>query len=759
MKRRYFLQGAGGALGAIALSQWDLARQGDRLNRVLAQPTSRKLALLVGINRYPLGIAPLRGCVTDMEMQRELLVHRFGFNPQDILTLSDENASRANLLDAFESHLIDQAQPGDVVVFHFSGHGALVRDPDPIPLPRDPRYQGVQGYNGTMVPYDGRLGSNPNLVNDIMGKTLFLLMSALKTDQVTVMLDSCHSGGGTRGDLRFRAIETRFGDGYPDPSEQELMTQETWMSRLDLSAAELKQQRSQGIAKGVAVGSAQANQLAADASFGRGAGRFFAGAFTYGVTRYLWQQPGNLPLQRVFVDLSRSARDVANSSGIQQAPVFAVAPGSDHDQKPLYFLTPQTPPAEAVVLGEENGEISFWLGGVSSQSLEAFEEGTVFAAIDAQGQELAQIEQTRREGLRGYGIVQGEARSLPQAGRLLRERVRGVPPELSLRLGLDSSLEDDLNEMRSLLGQIRQVDPVPLDGGETPHFLIGRMTRTAQALAVEHGSRDISQLGSIGLFTRGLVPIPQSFGQPNESIAAAANRLVPRFQLLLAGQILGSVLNSDTSNLNLEVQVEVAQNNQTLARSGTRSSRDVVVQQRDHDLNRLPSGSEVLIEVTNHEDRDLYVSLLAIGSSGRITVLYPNDWDAPEQAARLASGQSLIAPEHEGGRNPQRNYCTNPSGDFHLCLTGRGYVEILTIASTRPLRDALRAIARIAGETGLPSRSPLALRDEDSLNVVKALLTDMNRYSRGDIEVRTARNAVNVNQMAALSTMIEIVDP
>lgn len=759
MKRRYFLQGAGGALGAIALSRWDIARQGDRLGHLLAQPTPRKLALLVGINRYPLGISPLRGCVTDVEMQRELLVHRFGFNPQDILTLTDENATRENLLTAFESHLIDQAQPGDIVVFHFSGHGALVRDPDPIPLAPDPRYQNVQGYNGTMVPYDGRLDLQATEVNDIMGKTLFLLMSALKTDQVTVMLDSCHSGGGTRGDIRFRALESRFGEGYPDPSEQELMTQETWMSRLDLSPAELKRRRTQGIAKGVAVGSAQANQLAADASFGRGAGRFFAGAFTYGVTRYLWQQPGSLPLQRVFVDLSRSARDVANSSGIQQAPVFSVAPGSDHDQQPLYFLTPPTPPAEAVVLGEENGEISFWLGGVSSQSLEAFEEGAVFAAIDAQGQELAQIEQTRREGLRGYGVVQGEARSLPQRGLLLRERVRGVPPNLSLRLGLDPSLEDDLDEMRSLLQQIRQVDPVPLDSGETPHFLIGRMTRIAQAAAFEQGSRDIAALASIGLFTRGLIPIPQSFGQPNESIAAAANRLVPRFQLLLAGQILGSVLNSDTSNLNLEVELEVAQSNQTLARGGTRGSRDLVVQQREHNLNSLPSGSEVLIQVTNREDRDLYVSLLAIGSSGRITVLYPNDWDAPEEAARLASGQSLTAPEHEGNRNPQRDYCRNPSDDFHLCLTGRGYVEILTIASTRPLREALRAIARIASDTGIARRAPLSLGDEDSLDVVETLLGDIDRHTRGDIEVRTTRNAVDVNQMAALSTMIEIVDP
>ena len=284
------------------------------------------------------------------------------------------------------------------------------------------------------------------------------------------------------------------------------------------------------------------------------------------------------------------------------------------------------------------------------------------------------------------------------------------------------------------------------------------MTRTAQSVAFENQLQDISQLGSIGLFTRGLMPIPQSFGHPNESIAGAVNRLVPRFQLLLAGQILGSVLNSDTSNLNLDVQIEVAQSNQTLARGGTRGSRDLVIQHQDHDLNSLPSGSEVLIHVTNHEDRDLYISLLAIGSSGRITVLYPNDWNSPEEASRLASGESLTAPEHERPRNPQQDYCRNPSNDFHLCLTGRGYVEILTIASTRPLRDVLRGIQRIAEETNVPSRAPISLRDEDSLDVAENLLRDIDRQTRGDIQVRTARNAINVDQMAALSTMIQIVE-
>lgn len=246
LKRRRFLQAAGSTLAALGLSQMEVRMQGDRYARALAQNTPRKLALLVGINQYAGGVTPLRGCLTDVRMQRELLVHRFGFNPANILILENQAATHQNLLDAFESHLIDQAQPGDVVVFHFSGHGSLVRDPDPIPA----QFAALQGYNGTMMPYDARLGISGNQVNDIMGKTLFLLMANLKTDQVTVMLDSCHSGGGTRGDLVIRSVEGRVGAAEAMPSDLELAAQERWLARLGWSAAELKTQRSRGIARG-----------------------------------------------------------------------------------------------------------------------------------------------------------------------------------------------------------------------------------------------------------------------------------------------------------------------------------------------------------------------------------------------------------------------------------------------------------------------------------------------------------------------------
>ena len=140
IKRRQFLQFAGGTLAGLGLSQLDFFTQAENKHRLLAQPTGRKLALLVGINEYQSGISSLRGCLTDMEMQYELLTNRYGFNPANILLVTDKTAqkpTRDNILAAFEEHLIKQAKPGDVVIFHYSGHGSLLIDPNPLNLSSD----------------------------------------------------------------------------------------------------------------------------------------------------------------------------------------------------------------------------------------------------------------------------------------------------------------------------------------------------------------------------------------------------------------------------------------------------------------------------------------------------------------------------------------------------------------------------------------------------------------------------------------------
>jgi Caspase domain len=159
MKRRQLLQSLGLTLATLGISQLELQRRTLQYGRVLAQDSRRKRALLVGISDYPGRDARdlktqglwyrLPGAVTDVELQRELLIHRFGFHTDDILVLKDKAATRDGILTAFKTHLLQGIQSdGDVAIFHYSGHGSNVIDPDHV-FP--------DGLNGTIVPYDAAL--------------------------------------------------------------------------------------------------------------------------------------------------------------------------------------------------------------------------------------------------------------------------------------------------------------------------------------------------------------------------------------------------------------------------------------------------------------------------------------------------------------------------------------------------------------------------------------------------------------------------
>ncbi|MGP1374991.1 MAG: caspase family protein [Almyronema sp.] len=768
LKRRQFLQFAGSTLAAIGLNQLEVMRQGDRASQVLAQAAPRKLALLVGVNQYQGDLSTLRGCLTDVRMQRELLIHRFGFNPDDILVLTDEaelKPTRQNILAAFETHLIEQAQPGDVVVFHFSGHGSYVRDPDPIALPAGEEYARFQGFNGTILPSDARINVSNGEVNDIMGKTLFLLLSALKTDQVTMVLDSCHSGGGTRGNVLIRAEEARIAGVEAQPSETELAYQARWMNQLDLTSERLKALRSAGIAKGVALGSAQANQLAADATFGSGEGQFFAGAFTYTLTHYLWQQPNSQPLATVFTSLARQTRDVANNSKLAQTPIYQVAPGQAYDDQPVYLVNAPVPSAEAVVLNTTAaGEVQFWLGGVSSQSLQAFDQGAIFNVMDVQGNALGQVEQTGRDGLVGYGRLQG-VRAASPAGLLLRERVRGVPTDLTLKLGLHSSLAEALPTAQTRLNAINRMAAIPVDQASTVDYLLSRLTPAVIAQARSRGVVTAGEPGGIGLTTADLIPIESSFGAAGESADQAINRLRPRLKMLLAGLILRSVLNSDTSDVAVNVEVKSVQGSGTFARSASRGSQSpgVIAQQLEPEIKQLTPGTEIQIEVSNNESRSLYIGVLVIGSSGNISVLHPLNWEDPEGAALIEAGQKVVVPN-----NPPaavgRDYCAEPDENFHFCVSGpAGFFEILVLASTLPLRDALKGLQQVAEDIQARAGAPIGISrgdgDEDTpIAVVNSLLSDLDQITRADIDMRGGVRGVDTQKLAALSVIVEVVD-
>ncbi len=761
LNRRQFLLFVGSTLATLGLSQTDFLNSSDRHARVLAQPKGRKLALLVGINQYPQGINSLRGCLMDVQLQYELLVHRYGFNPKDILILDDnspQKPTRQNLLAAFEEHLIKQAKPGDSVIFHYSGHGSRVLDPYPI------EGGDFNGRTGTLVVSDARSNlqaSNlqaSNLqaseVNDIMGTTLFLLTRALKTDQVSMILDSCHSG--IRGLSGIRVVESRQGAGGDRPSALELAYQDKLRQTLKLSPQDVQALRQKGIANGMAFGSARISQVAADASFDG----FSAGAFTYLLTRYLWQDPLPSSVESSFGRISLMTQDVAGSSGTLQTPLYEVKPDQGYNQKPIYFTPAPRPAAEAVIREVKGKQVKFWLGGVSAKSLESFTQGAVFDLIDDQGKAIGEVHQMGRDGLMGDGMLKSGS---AKPGTLMREKIRGIPTNLSLRIGLDPSLGNDLAKAQTALQKVRRIQTSSLNQRGTTStpvdFLLGRLTPTAIQRAQTRGDAPPQVTGSIGLLTRTLTPVPDSFGtSTQESIETAIARLQPRLKMLLAGRLLGAMLNSDSSSLNVKVEIRPAGSNKALSTQSSRGTdaKTLTPQSLGKSSAPVKANTQIEIAVTNQEPQNLYLGVIAIANSGDLSVIHPLNWDAPEASTLIAPNQTLVVPEKN-----------NPSQDFRFIVQGpAGFFELLVITSTTPLRDSLKALQTIAKSRGSRSGNPLSF-DENSrapressdtpLAMVEAILGDLD--TRAGLSVTSGNTrSLSTQGLAAFSTVIQVVD-
>lgn len=95
-------------------------------NTVANTFTGEKYALLVGINKYLEPGNDLQGCVNDVMDMAELLTTQYGFKQDNIRILTDARATQQNILERLE-WLVSDTKPGDMLVWHYSGHGSQVR--------------------------------------------------------------------------------------------------------------------------------------------------------------------------------------------------------------------------------------------------------------------------------------------------------------------------------------------------------------------------------------------------------------------------------------------------------------------------------------------------------------------------------------------------------------------------------------------------------------------------------------------------------
>jgi hypothetical protein len=583
MKRRTFLQRMASILALLGISEAEWLSLGNRHYQALAQTSSRKLALLIGINQY---LQPsLGGCLTDVELQKELLVYRFGFQPSDILSLTDDQASRDVIEKAFFDHLGKQAKPGDVVFFHFSGFGSR-----------------IQSANA-LISVDG---------NCLLEETLLLMLRSLPTERVTAILDTSYDLPGT---LQPRGLTVRARRMPDDTSiaSAELDLQKQLTSKITAIAPAL-----------VLSATSNANEFARELQLSG----FSAGLFTYALTQYLWEM---LPATTVQVSLAQVGNTM-QQLGSNQKPMLNSQKNDALTTFNDNLLGNNIIGAEGTVTSveEDSKTVQLWLGGIAPQILEYYSANSQFTLIDAKLpfglREAVRVSTSpsfilrSRNGLNAKATVTNAQTNInPQVGQLVREVVRVLPRNINLHIALGRSLERiERVDATSAFANLTRISSV-VAGEQPADYIFGKLS---EAKPTSSASTLLSSPGSYGLFSLSGVLIPNTAGEPGEAAKVAVQRLAPKLTTLLAAKLWRITSNETSSLLDINVTLEVinGRNQQVVMQRKTASLRNDDNQKLS--TSSIPIGSRMQIRVENKCGYTLYLMLLGLDSSKNAFALY-----------------------------------------------------------------------------------------------------------------------------------------
>lgn len=160
------------------------------------QPQKRALIIAIGEYEPSTGWKKISSG-NDIKYVRSALESQ-GFDPANIDTLVNEKATKLGILAAIDK-LIAASRAGDIVVFHFSGHGQQIFDAG--------KKDEVDGYDEAIVPYNANMRYSPgvytgqnHITDDELGEKFKQLRKAIGAKgNLLVLLDACHSGTATRG--------------------------------------------------------------------------------------------------------------------------------------------------------------------------------------------------------------------------------------------------------------------------------------------------------------------------------------------------------------------------------------------------------------------------------------------------------------------------------------------------------------------------------------------------------------------------------
>ncbi|MBD2515359.1 caspase family protein [Nostoc sp. FACHB-973] len=717
MKRRTFLNRIGSILTVLGLTEAEWLTLGNRYYYALAQPSPRKLALLIGINQYP-KIPALSGCLTDVELQRELLIHRFGFQRSDILTLTEEQASREFIEAAFLDHLGKQTQPGDVVVFHFSGYGSRVK------LETSPETM----QNALVSANESQIAQDEKIVNYLLEETLLLLLRSLPTNQVTAVLDTSYDAPSSVMGLKIRALQ--------ESPEAKLIAEE-----LDF-LQQLKTQKSLSTPV-VLTATSNPKQSAREALFSG----FSAGLFTYALTQYLWE---TTPATKIQVALSHVENSLSKMGSKQQPELLSTQKNQYADTLHVTSLLPDSNiGAEGVVRAiEEDGKtVQLWLAGLPPQVLLYYGVNSRFTLATTE-----QLVLRSRSGLTAKAqIAKIEGATEVQVGQLVQEAVRVLPKNINLIIGLDTRLER-IERVDATSGFAATAHVSTVVAGEQPaDYIFGKLQQTSSRY---------------GLFTLEGELIPNTAGEVGEAVKVAVLRLAPKLSTLLAAKLWRLTQNEGSSGLAIKASLEIISGTSSQVLTQRQTLRTLTWEKSlpTDAMNRVstksplptptvPIGSRMQYRLENQSDRPVYLILLGLKNNQTAIAFY--SWETPLEPNTtdtkplfrevvIAPGETLTLPQ------------TNAASEWVIPAPAF-FSEQQLIFSIAPFSATLAVLNTTKYPT--PDQQPIAPLLK-SLDVVQALLQDLHNASAIKAEMNgTAADSyiLDVNNWASFSFNFQVV--
>jgi metacaspase-1 len=277
----------------------------------------KKKALLVGINIGP-GYAscPLSGCVNDIVGSKlypaslgERLLSDYGFVREDVRILTNNRATQKAILTRL-SWLVDGAEPGDELLYVFSGHGVQLAT-------RNPKSMEVDGMDECQCAADFHWDGGA-IRDDDIAKVVGKLKPGVF---LTVISDSCHSGDLCDVDeQRDRSIFGSLKRKLTHPvvaRTMPLVPDIRWRNQIMFGKVEERVYRLAALANSPAtvvwMEACRSIQTAADAWFS-GVPR---GAFSYCLASALDLQPSTK-----LSNLRLSVKSILERKGFRQEPVF-----------------------------------------------------------------------------------------------------------------------------------------------------------------------------------------------------------------------------------------------------------------------------------------------------------------------------------------------------------------------------------------------------------------------------------------------------